>query len=264
MIKLVFTDIDGTLVGQGKEDLNPEYYDVINRLFEQGVQVAVATGRHAVSVHKLFQPVLDKVWILSQNGAVIERDGVSKVLKPIPRDLVVDFWKDLSAFPENESILDTAKQTFSPFEGTEMYNLIRGEGYNYNLSATGGWDKIPDETFSMVTVYDPTNAEEFCKAHLYDKWQGTLNMMPTGVTWVDCTMPGISKGAALIELCERLGIPQEDTIAFGDQINDMPMLEAAGTGYAVETARPEVKAIADYIIPSYDEDGVLQVLKMLL
>lgn len=264
MIKLVFTDIDGTLVGQGQENLNPEYYAVINQLFDQGVQVAVATGRHSVSVHKLFRPVLDKIWILSQNGAVMERDGYSKVLKPIPRDYVIDFWKDLSSFPENESILDTATCTYSPFEGTEMYNLIRGEGYNYNLTATGGWDRIPEETFSMITVYDPEDAEAFCKQHLYDKWQGKLNMSPTGQTWVDCTMPGISKGNALQELCNNLGVAPEDTIAFGDQINDISMLELAGTGYAVENARPEVKEKADYVIPGYAEDGVLQVLKMLL
>lgn len=58
-----------------------------------------------------------------------------------------------------------------------------------------------------------------------------------------------------------MGISREETIAFGDNINDIAMLEYAGKGYAVDTARKETKEAADEIIPGYAEDGVLKVLK---
>ena len=65
-------------------------------------------------------------------------------------------------------------------------------------------------------------------------------------------------------ICEKLGISREETIAFGDNINDIAMLEYAGKGYAVDTARKETKEAADEIIPGYAEDGVLKVLKTFL
>ena len=77
-------------------------------------------------------------------------------------------------------------------------------------------------------------------------------------------MPGICKGGAVRSLCARLGINPSEAIAFGDQINDISMLEIVGTSYAVDNARPETKQAADFIIPGYTEDGVLQVLKKLL
>ena len=78
MIKLVITDIDGTLLDEGQTNLNPEYFDIIRKLTERGVTFAVATGRHAVSVKKTFGPVLDCIWIVSQNGSVIEHNGGSE------------------------------------------------------------------------------------------------------------------------------------------------------------------------------------------
>ncbi len=263
MVKLVVTDIDGTLVAPGGNKLNPAYFDVFRQLTDKGIHIALATGRHAVSVEKTFTPVLDRVWILSQNGAVLCGQGETRLLHPIPNEWLTEFWQDLSRYPEADSILDTATETFSPFADSPMFRIVTEE-YGYNLSATGDWAHIPDKEFSMVTIYHPEDADRFCQQYFYDKWQGRLNMMCTGQHWVDCTMPGICKGAAVRSLCAHLGISPSEAIAFGDQINDISMLEIVGTAYAVDNARPETKQAADFVIPGYAEDGVLQVLKTLL
>lgn len=65
-----------------------------------------------------------------------------------------------------------------------------------------------------------------------------------------------NKGQALLDLADRLGVPHEETIAFGDGLNDITMIRAAGIGIAMENAEPAVKAAADWITASCDEDGV--------
>lgn len=263
MIKMIFTDIDGTLVPDGSMDLNPEYYDVINKLHDKGIEVAVASGRHAGSVKKLFAPVLDKIWIISQNGGVFEKDGKSEVVSPIPAAWAREMWQDLSSFERADSIIDTESRTFCPFPGTEMYKLAT-DHYFYDLETTGGWEHIPEEIFSMLTVYYPDGAEEFVKRHLADKWADRLAMYTSGYLWVDFLMHGTNKGNTAKVICDRCHIHRNETIAFGDNMNDLSMLEQAGVSYTVDNARIEVQEAVDHIVPGYREDGVLKVLKGLL
>ena len=70
MIKLIATDIDGTLVADGTLDLNPEYYDVIKELKRRGTIVLAASGRQRASIEKVFTPVLDDISFISENGLV--------------------------------------------------------------------------------------------------------------------------------------------------------------------------------------------------
>ena len=76
MVKLIMTDIDGTLIPDGTMDINPEYFEVIEKLVEKGIIFVVASGRHMSSVKKVFAPVLDKIWVASQNGNVLTYHGV--------------------------------------------------------------------------------------------------------------------------------------------------------------------------------------------
>jgi hydroxymethylpyrimidine pyrophosphatase-like HAD family hydrolase len=68
--------------------------------------------------------------------------------------------------------------------------------------------------------------------------------------------PAASTGAALALVANRLGVAREEVIAFGDGNNDLPMIEWAGLGVAMGTARPHILAAADDIAPPYDEDGL--------
>lgn len=75
MIKLIVSDIDGTLVPEGNTDLNPEYLEVIKKLTEKGIVFAAASGRHASSINAVFQPVSERIYYVSDNGACIEKNG---------------------------------------------------------------------------------------------------------------------------------------------------------------------------------------------
>ena len=75
---------------------------------------------------------------------------------------------------------------------------------------------------------------------------------------------GVTKGSGLEFLSARLGFTREQTIGFGDGENDVELIEWAGYGIAVENAHPRVKAVADWVCPSADEEGVAQVLEALL
>ena len=158
------------------------------------------------------------------------------------------------------NVIDTATEMYCPFEETSMYKILADE-YHFNVTGTGGWNQVPEEDFSMMTLYHPQSAENICKELVEDKWKGKLEFLTSGKYWVDIVMPEVGKGTALEEICRQLGIAPEETIAFGDNLNDISMIQSAGKGYAVNTAREETKKAADEVIPGYAENGVLEVLK---
>jgi hypothetical protein len=80
----------------------------------------------------------------------------------------------------------------------------------------------------------------------------------------EISAPGVTKAAGLVRWCERRTIRAEDVWAFGDMPNDVPMLEWAGVGWAVENAHPDARAAADRVCPSNDDDGVARTLEELL
>ena len=95
MIKLVVSDIDGTLLEDGGRNLNPEYYDVILKLREKGMQFAAASGRQWISIERIFDPIKEKIFYLSDNGAYVGCHGrqlyaytIERELARIPKDKV--------------------------------------------------------------------------------------------------------------------------------------------------------------------------------
>ena len=91
MIKLIATDIDGTLVKDGTLDINPEYMTVIKKLAEKGVTFVACSGRQFSSEQQLFAPVKDKIFFISDGGTVIRQ--ADKILKV--HTLPDEIWKNM-------------------------------------------------------------------------------------------------------------------------------------------------------------------------
>ena len=263
MIKLVATDVDGTLVKESTLDINPEYYDVIRALHAKGIKVVMASGRQYESIRKLVEPVQDLVWYIADGGATIKMDRGLEVVKEIPRDWVKKCWRDISNIPGMDCALGVPDKSYVPFKDSELYDRLTGS-YGFDVECLGGWDNLPDEPISKISLYRPTEIERYADKYFIPKWEGKLHMAIAGEWWLDCLMPGVNKGSALQKIMDRLGIAADEVMATGDNPNDLEMIQLAGTGLAVATAHPRVKEAASGIIPSYTEDGVLKEWKKLL
>lgn len=174
MIKLIATDIDGTLVKDGSLLIDPEYMSVIDRLIDKGIIFVVCSGRQFSSEFKLFAPIKHKLLYITDGGTVVRTP--KEILKTYPMD--EDIWKG-------------------------MCRMVRDE-----LPACDYFAATPD----------------FCFA-------------------------------------EDGGSP---ICCFGDNLNDIEMLQNAGISYAVSNARQEVIAAAKHTCAPYWENGVLSVLKSFL
>jgi len=95
MIKLIVSDIDGTLLEDGGNAVNPELFDVILQLRKQGIQFAAASGRQWASIEQVFKPIDEKIFYLSDNGAYIGCHGRNLFLNTVDRQVVMDMVEDV-------------------------------------------------------------------------------------------------------------------------------------------------------------------------
>ena len=124
--------------------------------------------------------------------------------------------------------------------------------------------KLEGQQVNKFAVYHPNACEEMCAPLFTPTWKDKTVMAAAGKEWMDCTAPGSGKGPSVAFLQEYLGISPDETCTFGDNLNDIEMLQNAGLSYAVSNSRPEVRAAAKNTCPPYWENGVLQILRSFL
>jgi Cof subfamily protein (haloacid dehalogenase superfamily) len=260
---IVFADMDGTFLAADKSvpSLNLRLLDL---LADCGIPFVPCTGRpvHAVPDEVLVHPATR--YVVGANGAVVydvvsrKRIHVASMSKRCVLDLY-DRARDLEI-------------TFDIFADGEVY----AERQRYEAMADYGIDVPTLEMLKRVRrPVDLTVPEIVAQAHDIEKvtcfWKSIQDRddlekaigASSGFSVAhghaknfELQTEGVHKGFALEWLCEWLGVPVGESVAFGDEANDIPMLRAAGVGVAMQNATAEVRAAADCVTSSNDGSGV--------
>ena len=121
-------------------------------------------------------------------------------------------------------------------------------------------DVIEKDKICKLAVFDATNAEENAY-EILKKYNGELLVCLSGHNWVDLMNIGVNKGEAIKIIQENYNISFDETMAFGDYLNDFEMMQNCKYSYAMENAHPKLKEICNYRDKSNDEDGVVDAIK---
>lgn len=258
--RLIVTDLDGTLVSS-RQEISPRNLAALARWAERGARICVATGRHPASALELTSRFSFNYTLISLNGAVTldEPDG---------RILARRFMT-----PEQTRAVLAALDTLGVEQRRDVLTLDTWYVSHFDDYVDGRTNRlgvayrlIPepcDIAAAKVMVQLPRDQSRELLAQaraLLPEMSVTLSTP----TLLEIMAPGVSKGSAVLDLAERLGIAQAEIIAFGDQLNDLDMLQVAGCGVAMENADDELKQVADRVTRRHDEDGVALVLEELL
>lgn len=265
MIKLIVSDIDGTLVGdgQGEGSLNPAYYDVIRRLLERGVRFMVCSGRQRLSIAKLFRPVEHEIFYACDGGSMVFWDKELLYERTLPGETAQALVRDAARVEGCDFMICSRECAYCREEDSEMYRWMT-EGYGYDIRAVGeDILSMVDEGIVKVSLYHRDRAEEMTDAWFRPRWEDKVKLTLAGIQWLDCVPEDAGKGSALAFMQEHFHIKPEETIVFGDNLNDIEMFGLAGKSYAVANAREEVKKAATDECGSFERDGVLKILQTL-
>lgn len=248
MIKLIASDIDGTLLHDKKLGLDPKLFDQIKTLKEHGIEFVAASGRQIASLEHLFAPVKDEISYIGENGSIcIYKDQViSKSI--INTDLVNEIFEVLHKMPELHSVASGERLCYTTSKDPLFLSELEQDMKNEVVHIENFITDIK-EPILKVAVCDYTNPEETF-AHFQDIFADKIKVVTSGFAWIDFIAPDTNKGIALEHLTNHLGISLKDCVAFGDQYNDTEMLEAVGTSYAMSNAAPGISYYATYVTDS--------------
>lgn len=265
MIKLICTDIDGTLVPPGTAKINPEIFDTILKLKEKGIVFAAASGRQCESIMKLFEPVIDDIIFIGNNGAVVICRNQVISSYPLEFEDVQEIIKDIRKLKECSVLLSGATCGYVESQDKEMADWLI-HGYQCDMKIVNDLLTDVKEDIYKVSLYHSTEAEKIAAKSFIPKWENhkRIQTVCAGKEWIDSISIEVNKGTAIKSIQKALNILPSETMAFGDELNDIEMLMQADYSFAVGNARDEVKNTAKFLADTNVNDGVLKEMKKLI
>jgi Cof subfamily protein (haloacid dehalogenase superfamily) len=259
-VRLVATDLDGTLL-RSDGSVSSATVEVLAELERAGIVVVFVTARPVRWVRELASMVHGHGMVICANGAVVydarERAVLSASVLPVDvlRHVVGDIRQvaPTAAFAR-EALSGFGKEPDYP----ERHPTPAG-------SPVGPIEELVADDVVKLLVRDDSMAPDVLFAAVVDAVGMQAEVTTSdGSGVVEISAAGVNKAATLAAFCADRGIDASEVIAFGDMLNDLPMLGWAGTSVAVANAHPEVLALADVTTSSNDDDGVAAVLRDLL
>ena len=257
MVKLIVTDMDGTLLNDKKE-INPEFWQLYKELRNRNIHFAVASGRQFYTLQEQFDTIKDDIVIISDNGAfVADKNG------PISHTSFSK--KDVSIINSRSSEIKDAwlvcsglKSGYVMYDGEEFLQKV--QTYYKKLQIVKNVEEVDDEIIKM-TYCDFANSTENSLQHFTDL-RNDYDIVIAGYYWLDITPKSASKGKAVEALQKALGISPEETMLFGDHYNDLSMMSKAKYSYAMKNAQSGIIEAANYITKlDNNENGVVETIR---
>jgi hydroxymethylpyrimidine pyrophosphatase-like HAD family hydrolase len=259
---IIALDVDGTTVDHSG-NLSPSVREAVGAVVQSGMHVVIATGRSIVATLPILEDLkITTGYAVCSNGAVTlaldpaEEKGYrieeAVTFDPGPAlELLRGSWPDAVVAVEE---LGVGFKLSAPFPEGELQGELR----------VVPWEELVAHPVTRVTFRSPTGtSEDFVRLAEHIGLHG-VNYAVGFSAWLDINPEGVSKGSALEMLRRRLGVEPMDTVAVGDQRNDIEMLQWAARGVAMGNAPDEVKAFADEVTGDVYADGLVPVLLSLV
>lgn len=261
-IRLLVLDIDGTIAGKSN-DIREPVKQAIRKVQAKGIQVAIATGRMYCSALRFHQEINSTLPMLAYQGAWIQDPATQKMHQHLPVSCTLA--EQLLNYFETEALRSLLSVHF--YINDQLYvREVTPETKIYARRA--GIEPLPVGDLRQVLTSQPTKVLALSDdTAIIDQLLGSLRQQYTPAelyltksvaTFFEATNPAANKGTAVRYLAEDLlGLDAHNVMTIGDNFNDLEMLEYAGLGVAMGDAPADVKAIAQWVAPSVEQDGAV-------
>lgn len=263
MIKLIVSDLDGTLLNDEKI-LPGGFEKLLVELNRRGIMFATGSGRTYATQLSVFSGCGDTIRYICDNGAYIAENGEMSFVSIIDRPEWVRVVKMVEArVPEAVPILCGVKGTYCSdhLDSAEAVEVI--PSFYSEIRFVDRLFEVEDEIFKLSFCL-PYAAKQHLFPVLSQFCTGKITSQLTDPSFADVMNAGISKGSAVEFLQSKYNIKKSETMVFGDYYNDIEMLGKGEASYVMENAPIDMRAYGKYLAPGNNEGGVEKVIKKYL
>ncbi|WP_235831322.1 Cof-type HAD-IIB family hydrolase [Gordonia zhaorongruii] len=262
-IRLVVSDMDGTLLDANGR-VPDGFWPFLDEMTERGIAFVPASGRQCQSLARLFDRFPGPLSYVGDNGGVVMH--ADAVLHSVTMDpgFVRRVVLAVREANDNGSQLRTilCRVDGARIDSADPEFDVQARTYCAVLEKV---DDLAVDTDGVVkiAIYDFADASVTASEVLAPLGE-SHKMVVSGAHWIDITDNAVHKGVGVRRIQDQLGVIPDQTVVFGDYLNDLEMLDAAHWSFAMANAHPEVAARARYGAPSNADHGVVSVLRELL
>lgn len=254
--KIVFLDIDGTIL-KPDDTIEESTKSAVKQLQQKGIEVVLATGRPLHEISDIGEE-LNIHSFIGYNGSYASYKEEEIVSEPMSRSSVEKMIKLAKAKGHELVMFSNGTNWLTSLEAPKMVQFLEKFHLHKNKLVE------PQATSIIlgmtIIVTDDTNPDEYIV-------EEDIHLSPVNVEGMthcyDVIRKKANKGIGVKKMLKRLGIPKENSIAFGDGWNDKEMLSEVGVGFAMENAHPDLKQYADRVTTSVNDSGIFNGLKKL-
>lgn len=269
-IKMIATDMDGTLLDpRGELDL-PRLTAVLDQLEERNIKFVIATGNEIQRMRLLLGDLTERMTLIVANGARIFEKNEMLLGTFWQPDLIADTLAYFQGQEREVHLVVTSTKGGFVQDGTDfpMISKIMTEEmaahFYKRMNFVPNLQNHPfEEVLKMSVMVDEAQAAEITR-QINTAFAGRLSAVTSGYGAIDIIQEGLHKAWGLRQLMDRWQIKSKEIMAFGDSENDLEMLELADFSYAMENGDEKIKRIASLLAPANAEAGVLQVIEQYL
>jgi Cof subfamily protein (haloacid dehalogenase superfamily) len=257
MIKLITTDLDGTLLDDRKQ-VNPQFWEIEKKLNSKGILFAIASGRQYYNLIEHFSHIRDHAIFFAENGTYVKYKDKEIYVNPLDKPsatCLIDIGRKI----EDAYVILCGKDS-AYVEDTNEKFLTEAHTYYKKLEIVSDLTKV-DDIILKVTLCDFKGAAKNSYMH-YKPIEKEYKVAVSGEVWLDASHITANKGTAIEKVQKTMGILYDETMVFGDFLNDLEMMKVAKYSFAMKNAHPEVIAAAKFITEfDNNHNGVLETIK---
>lgn len=250
MIKLIASDLDGTLLQNDATEVSPRALELIKKLMSCGVHFVAASGRQYKNLRHLFAPIADEISYIPENGSLCIHKGNILSKSIIDHDLCMKILDTVQSYPSCNCIVSGVNTLYTDSRDTRFLNHM--EDMHFEVTQVNDLKTDVPEDFLKIALMDFSGTQS-CEKYMKEHLSSEIKIVTSGNQWIDFIAPGTNKGIALNKLLEHLDIRPDECVAFGDQYNDVEMLQTAGTSYAMANAAPGISYYSTYVTDSVED-----------
>lgn len=244
-VKLIASDLDGTLLLNGAQSLRDDTCDYILKLLDKNIIFFAASGRQYYSLKRLFAPIKDKIGFLCENGCIVFYNGKQLFKETLNRELALELVDEILKREKGEVMVSGVDVVYLKPKNMKFFYYMR-DFVNFNVELADDISKIKED-FMKVSIYEENGISNDTVKYFHEKFGSKCTVVTSGIEWLDMIPLNVNKGYALKKILDYLKISTDECIAIGDSDNDIEMLKLVKYPATVESADTNFKLNAKII-----------------